>query len=181
MTNRCKHQPASTMSRACRPSAAIKADVPDQVATMISRVLTTGLAIVLQIVLCSGLASADSLVIEADKSVVDLHLALGLNGPGARASAGGSIVSSLKEGDDATVDIGDYRLTMLVVKNEETKFTLDLSFSDKKNVVKGSRRVTVSVDRPAMFDISVDDMIIEGVIEVVDVFDSPESYNRRIR
>lgn len=146
---------------------------------MIPRVLPAALAAALQLVFCLGLASAESLIIEVDEPVVHLHLALGLNGPNARASASGSIVSSLKEGADASLDIGDYRLTVTVIRNEETEFSLDLSFSDKKGEVKGARRVSVGVDRVAIFDISIDTVIIEGVVEVVGVFESLDSYNRR--
>ena len=148
---------------------------------MIFRVLTIGLMFALEAAVCPGLASAESLVIEADEPVVDLHVALGLNGPAGRASASGSIVSSLREGADASMDIGDYRLTVLVVKNQETEFALDLSFSDKQGEVKASRGVTVSLDRVAMFDLTIDNVIIEGVIEVVGIFGSFESYQHSFK
>ena len=129
----------------------------------------------------SGLppARAESLAIEADKAVVDLHLAFGLLGPEARASASGSIVSSMKEGADQSLTIGDYLVTVTVLENNDTTFKLDLSFSDKSGAHKGNESVTVGVDRVAMFDTTVDRVIIEAVIEVVGVFDSFEAYQRR--
>lgn len=133
----------------------------------------------LQLAGCQQPAHAESLVIETDKAVVDLHLAFGLIGPGARASASGSIVSSMKKGADASLTIGDYRVTVTVLENNDTQFELDLSFTDEAGVHKGNEAVTVGVDRVAMFDTTIDGAIIEAVIEVVGVFDSFESYERR--
>lgn len=139
------------------------------------------LVCVIGLQLTGGLASAraETLAIEADKAVVDLHLAFGLLGPDARASASGSIVSSMKEGGDQSLTIGDYRVTVTVIENNDTEFELDLSFSDESGAHKGSESVTVGVDRVAMFDTTIDSVIIEAVIEVVGVFDSFEAYQRR--